>query len=102
MPFAFAAHFDGTSWRAADAPEEALIGRTYTDVAAQPSAAWFTASGDTCVRFDGSSWTAEGSSTTNLLAIDARAGRLFAAGRDGKVLRRDAAGWTTEIAPTVP
>jgi hypothetical protein len=103
MGFAFAAHYDGSAWTGfPDAPEDVRIGRSYTDVAVLPGATWFGASGDTCVRFDGSTWAAEGSATTNLLAIDAQGGRLFATGRGGKILRKDAAGWTTEVAPTVP
>jgi hypothetical protein len=100
--FAFAAHFDGTSWTATDAPEDARINRDYTDVAANaPHAAWITASGDTEVHVDGTTWTASDPMTTNLLAIDGRGGDLWATGRDGKILHRGTSGsWTVERAPT--
>jgi hypothetical protein len=96
--FAFAAHFDGTTWSAMDAPEDARIGRNYTDVTSTArGSAWITASGDSCVRVDGSAWSAGDASTTNLLAID----KLWATGRDGKVLRRSASSaWSVDLPAT--
>jgi len=96
--FAFAAHFDGSSWTAMDAPEDARINRNYTDVTSTArDSAWITASGDSCVRFDGSTWSAADASTANLLAID----KTWATGRDGKVLRRSASGtWSVDLLAT--
>ena len=49
------------------------------------------------MRFDGSAWSAADASTANLLAID----KTWATGKDGKVLRRSAAGtWSVDLPAT--
>jgi hypothetical protein len=111
--FAFIAHFDGATWSPAlnlgSATDESLvINRQFTDVAARPpdapAGAWVTAQGfptsdfdppPTAIRFDGTSWTAPSDPLTiQLFAIDVRGPEMWAAGRDGKILRWGGAiGW---------
>ncbi len=101
--FAFAARFDGSTWTAQEVPEDLLINRSYTDVAPDGAGgAWMCGTGDSAVHFDGSAWSAADATTSNLLAIDGRGDRLWAVGRDGKVLRRGSAGWVVDLPATTP
>jgi hypothetical protein len=102
--FAFAAHFDGATWTARagsdvsdGAPQEVLGDRAFTDVAVgppdAPAGAWFAADLKNAVRFDGTTWTSDDPLTTELEAIDVRGGAMWAAGRDGKILRWNGQAW---------
>jgi hypothetical protein len=99
--YAFAAHFDGTSWTAMAQPEEVQLDRTYLDVVARAPGAedgcWIAGVGGSAVRFDGAAWTQASSPLTDHLGgIAVRGDVMFAAGYPGKILRWDGAGWVRE------
>ena len=104
--FAFAAHFDGATWsvRAGSgavngAPEDVRVDRNFTDVGVRPpdapAGAWFTAGLGDAVRFDGTAWTStfDDPVASGLLAIDVRGSAMWAAGRDGKIVRWNGQAW---------
>jgi hypothetical protein len=104
--FATAAHFDGVTWSVragqgtAEAPEDIVLGRIFTDVAVgppdAPSGAWFTDGSREerpAVLFDGTTWTAPDPVASGLLAIDVRGTAMWAAGYNGKVVRWTSSGW---------
>jgi hypothetical protein len=104
--YAFAAHFDGTSWTAraglgvAGGPtEEQLGGRVYTDVVAAPPLApsgALIASPPDGTLFDGTTWT---TSAPTLLAIDRRGSALWATGAPGEILHWTGSAWQLDIGP---
>jgi hypothetical protein len=99
--FAFVARFDGQHWAEATVPEEELIDHNFSDVAVHPpglpAGAWITSSTERAVIFDGTSWKLGEDSTADLLAVDVRGDKMWATGRDGKVLRHAASGWVVDL-----
>jgi hypothetical protein len=97
--FAFAAHYDGVSWRHATPPgDEFSIDRVYVDVAARaPGAengAWIVSSGRGAVRFDGETWSrSDDALTGDLDAIDARGSAMYAVGSPYKIVRWNGSDW---------
>jgi hypothetical protein len=106
--FAFAAHFDGTTWTAragvgggiTGGPTEAQLGeRVYTDVVAAPPfapAGAVIASPPDSTLFDGTTWT---TSPPELTALDLRGSALWGTGGPGEILRWNGTAWVLDIGP---